>query len=394
MSDLTTDLASQLRPAAAGLPESGIIHVMNHGWEKPEIIPLWAGEGDLPTPQFICDAANKSMLAGETFYTYQSGLPELRSALADYHSRLYNQSFKSDRFFITGSGMQAIQLAVQAIAGDGDEIVVPTPAWPNISAAVDVIGATPVQVPMAMRANKGWSLDLDQSFDKIGPRTKAIFINSPGNPTGWTATKEELTAILEVARAKGLWVIADEVYGRFCYTQPLAPSFLDVAERDDRILYVNTFSKNWAMTGWRVGWLQAPAELGQEIENLIQYSTSGVAAFMQRAAIVAVNEGEPFVAKQIARARAGRKIVCEALAPLDRVKFAWPDGAFYLLLAIDGYDESMPLALKLVDEANIGLAPGSAFGLGGEPYLRLCFGRSPDSLIEVMNRLTAWLAKN
>ena len=393
MSDLKPDLASQLRPAAAGLPESGIIHVMNHGWEKPEIIPLWAGEGDLPTPQFICDAANKSMLAGETFYTYQSGLPELRSALAHYHSQLYKQSFSADRFFITGSGMQAIQLAVQAVAGDGDEVIVPTPAWPNISAAVDVMGAVPIQVPMTMRANKGWSLDLDLLFAKIGPKTKAIFINSPGNPTGWMATKEELNAILEVARARGLWIVSDEVYGRFCYSRPLAPSFLDVAERDDRILYVNTFSKNWAMTGWRIGWLQAPAELGQEIENLIQYSTSGVAAFMQRAAIVALQDGEPFVAKQIARARAGRQVVCEALTSMERVRFAWPDGAFYLLMAIDGFDDSMPLALQLVDEAKIGLAPGSAFGLGGEPYLRLCFGRSQDSLVEVMSRLGNWLAK-
>jgi len=219
-----------------------------------------------------------------------------------------------------------------------------------------------------------------------------IFINSPANPTGWMATEAELREILRFARERGIWIIADEVYARFVYGEaPRAPSFYDLIEEDDRVIFVNTFSKNWAMTGWRIGWLSAPAVLGGVIENLIQYSTSGVAAFMQRGAIAALEEGEDFLRTQVARAAAGRKIVCESLARSNRVRFAWPDGAFYLFFTIDGAGDTGKLGLTLVDEANIGIAPGTAFGPGGEAFMRLCFARKAEDLSKAMRRLGAWL---
>ena len=252
---------------------------------------MWAGEGDLPTPDFIYEAAIRSLRDGETFYTAQRGIPELRAALARYHERTYGRSFADERFFVTGGGMQAIQIAARMVAGHGDEVLVPTPAWPNITAAIAINGATPVEVPLSF-GNAGWTLDLDRLFAAATERTKGIFINSPSNPTGWTATRDELRAILDFARARGLFIIADEVYHRFYYAGARSPSFHDVAEPEDRILYVNTFSKNWAMTGWRIGWLSTSPALGQTIENLVQYSTSGVATFMQRAATVALDEGD------------------------------------------------------------------------------------------------------
>lgn len=390
---LTSPYHDLLRPQAANLPESGIVKVLNYGFNREGLIPLWAGEGDLPTPDFISDAAHRSMRAGETFYTYQRGLPQLRQALADYHARLYKKPFSSERFFITGSGMQAIQIAVQALAGEGDEVVVPTPAWPNIAAALEIIGAKPVLIPQDFSDN-GWQMDLQRLFDACSDKTKAIFINSPQNPTGWTATQDELQTILNFAREKNIWILSDEVYARFYYPSTLAPSFYNITEPDDKIIMLNTFSKNWAMTGWRIGWLNVPIELGQVMENLIQFNTSGVAAFMQRGAIAALNDGEDFIHEQVERARQGRDIVARALQNQPKVRFSPPEGAFYQLFAIEGYEDSMALAHKLVDEANIGLAPGTAFGPGGEAFLRLCFARSGESLTEAMDRLTSWLDKH
>jgi aspartate/methionine/tyrosine aminotransferase len=390
MTSATGTLISALRPTARTLPESGIVRVFNHGRSKPGLIPLWAGEGDLPTPQFICEAAAKSMAAGETFYTHNRGIPELRTSLARYFSRIYDQPFSMEEFFVTGGGMQAVQIAVQATCGDGDEVLVPAPAWPNFEGALAINGAKVVAVPMTLERD-GWTLPLDKLFGAVTARTRAIVINSPSNPTGWTASRDELRAILEFARAKGLWIIADEIYGRFYFHGPLAPSFLELRRPDDRLIFVNTFSKNWAMTGWRIGWLQAPPELGQIIESLVQYNTSGVATFMQRGAIAAIEDGEPFVAQQLARAKAGREIVSKALGAFNSVRSVPPAGAFYSFFAIDGMKDSMQAALRLVDEANVGLAPGIAFGPAAEGYFRVCFLRSAAPLEEAMQRLSLWL---
>ena len=392
MSHATSDFISALRPTARTLPESGISKVFNYGRYKEGLIPLWAGEGDLPTPKFICDVAAKSMAAGETFYTAQRGIPELRNSLARYFTRLYGQAFEADEFFVTGGGMQAVQIAVQATCGPGDEVIVPSPAWPNFEGALSIQGAKVVALPMTLELD-GWSLPMDKLFAAVNPKTRAIVINSPANPTGWTASRDELKAILEFARARGLWIIADEIYGRFYFTGPLAPSFFEFRRPDDRIIFVNTFSKNWAMTGWRIGWMQAPPALGDTIESLIQYNTSGVATFMQRGAIAAIEDGEPFIAQQLAGAARGREIVSKALGAFNSVRSVPPAGAFYSFFAIDGMHDSMAAALQLIDETGVGLAPGIAFGPAAEGYFRVCFLRSAPALEEAMQRLTGWLQK-
>lgn len=385
-------LLAALRPEARESPDSGIYAVIRHGLGREGLVRLWVGEGDLPTPRFIADAAADSLRAGETFYTQQRGVPELRQALARYHERHYGRAFPPERFFVTGSGMMAVQIAVRLVAGAGDEVVVPTPTWPNIAAAIGIGGAVTVPVPQTF-APGGWRLDLDRLFAAVGPRTKALFINTPANPTAWVATDGEISAIVAFAEKRGLWIIADEVYHRFFYAGRRAPSFYDHVDGDARVLFVNTFSKNWAMTGWRVGWLSAPPVLGDVIENLTQYSTTGVAVFMQRAAMTALDEGEGFVAEQVARARAGRDLVVSALQASGRARLAVPDGAFYLMFGIDGEDDAEALALRLVDEAGVGLAPGPAFGPGGEGFLRLCYAKNLSGLEQAMERLTGWLAR-
>ncbi|MCJ8142815.1 pyridoxal phosphate-dependent aminotransferase [Ancylobacter sp. A5.8] len=389
-------LLDHVRPQALAVPGSGIVEVMNYGRERPGMIPLWAGEGDLPTPSFIAEAATRSLAAGETFYTWQRGIPELRAAIARYMAGLYGIPNDPERFFVTGSGMQAIQICIAATLSAGDEILIPSPSWPNAAAAAQVMGANPVFVPFAFDEAAGFSLDLGRLEDAVTPRTRAIFINSPANPTGFVAPLDTLRGVLDIARRHGLWIIADEIYGRFYYEAGeggVAPSFHEVMEPEDRILFVQTFSKNWAMTGWRLGWIEAHPSLGNVIANLIQYSTSGVAPFMQRAGIAAIERGESFVAHQIERARRGRDIVADGLLATGRVTLARPPGAFYLFFGVHGQRDMRALALTLVDEANIGLAPGTAFGPGGENYIRLCFARGEAQLVEATNRLAAWLTR-
>ena len=388
----SASLLADLRPEARNAPESGIVEVMNRGRLKPGLIPLWVGEGDLPTPEFIARAAVKSLSEGETFYTWQRGIPELRQAIARYHERLYGRPFSFENFFVTGSGMQSVQIAVRMLAGPGDEIVIPTPAWPNFVAAIGVNGATPVCVPMDLDQGV-FRLDLDKLAAAVTPRTRALVINSPANPTGWTATREELAAILALARKHGIWIVADEIYARFVYDgSARAASFHDVMEPDDRVMFLQTFSKNWAMTGWRLGWIEAPAAFGQVIENLIQYSTSGSPVFIQRAAIAALDEGDAFVDEQVARAAEGRRIVAEGLKATNRVSLQAPVGAFYQFFSVDGWEDSKALALDLVDRAGVGLAPGTAFGPGGEKGLRLCFARKASDLEEAVARIQKALA--
>jgi len=388
------DWLGAIKPQIRDVAESGIVDVYNYGRLRQGLIPLWVGEGDLPTPGFIAEAAKLSLDGGETFYTLQRGIPELRAAIAHYMTQVYGAApgggaFDAERFSVTVGGMQALEIAVRMIAGPGDAVIVPSPAWPNFVGAIAVAGASPIEVPL--QAGARWSLDPDRLAAAITPATRAIVINTPANPTGFIATREELTATLDLARRHGLWIIADEIYGRLTFQGGRAPSFHDVMEADDRIVFLQTFSKNWAMTGWRIGWLEAPPALGPVIENLIQYSSSGIPVFTQRGAVAALEAGEAFITQQIARMRQCRDILCDGLVATGRVRFARPEGAFYVFCAIDGEADSRALARRLVDEAGIGPAPGSAFGVGGEGYLRLCFARTPADVAEATRRLVRWL---
>ncbi len=379
-----------LRPEAEQAPTSGIVDVFSYGRLKSGIIPLWVGEGDQPTPSFICEAAAQSLAKGETFYTYQRGIPELRQAIAGYHEQVYGKAFDPERFFVTSGGMPAMQIAFRMLAGNGDEVLVPTPAWPNFAGAITIAGARPVAVPMTIDG-KGWHLDFERLEKAITPRTRVLVINSPSNPTGWVASQADLRAALDLARSHGLWIVADEIYGRFIHDPALAvegraPSFRDVMAPDDRILFIQTFSKNWAMTGWRLGWLEAPPALGPVIENLVQYQTSGTPVFVQRAGVAAIEQGEGFLAEQIAKARYGREVVGR-LAETGLVELPLPSGAFYAFLKIRGATNSKEIAFRLIDEANVGLAPGSAFGEAGEGFLRLCYLRRQEDVEEAVRRI-------
>ncbi|QRM54145.1 pyridoxal phosphate-dependent aminotransferase [Sinorhizobium sp. BG8] len=385
------NIAASLSPRSLEAPESGIVELVNYARGRDNLIPLWVGEGDLPTPAFISEAATSALAAGETFYTWQRGTPELRRALSDYYRRQFGKSLSAEHFYVVGSGMQAIKLTIEALTSPGDDMVLLTPAWPNFAAAAELSGVRPISVPLEFRDGR-WQLDLERLEAAITPRTKALFVNTPSNPTGWTATHDDLRALLSLARKHGLWIMADEIYALYHYGGGRAPSFLDIMEEGDRVVFVNSFSKNWSMTGWRVGWIVAPPQMGQVLENLVQYSTSGVAQFMQKGAVAALDHGDDFVRENIAKATKSRDLLCDALIATNRVETLKPDGAIYAFLKIDGVKDSRVAALDIVDKTGVGLAPGTAFGPGGSLFMRACFLRDTAQVAEAADRLSRYIA--
>jgi aspartate aminotransferase len=381
----------RVRDAIRDLSVSRIAQVSALGMGDPAVIPLWYGEGDLPTPEFIGAAASEALRAGHTFYTYKAGLPELRATIADYLSGLYGRAINAERVAVSSSGMTALMLVAQALIDAGDNLVIVAPVWPNIAAAVSIMGGEPRLVSLDPLPQGGWRLDPERVFAACDSRTRGIFVNSPSNPTGWVVSAEEIATLLAFARRRGLWLIADEVYARIVYGNRAAPSFLAQADPEDRLIAVNSFSKNWAMTGWRLGWMTMPPDLLPTMEKLIEFNTSGSPTFLQPAGIVAVRDGEPFIASFVARCRAARDVAIDALRTCHRVEVGRPEGAFYAFFRVAGVEDSLAFAKELLHRTKVGLAPGSAFGPMSEGYLRLCFARDPAQVAEAVERLRPML---
>lgn len=360
------------RPAVRALQPSLIRKLANAAMGRPDVIPLWFGEPDKPTPEFIRQAAKDAIDEGQTFYQPNLGIVALRAALADYSNGLYGTGFTAENIAVTPSGMTALSIALQCIVADGSAVVVQSPVWPNLPAAAEILGAEIVRVSLRPRAG-AWMLDLDELFDACPPHTGALLINSPNNPTGWMLEDNEQQQIIDFCRERDIWLIADEVYNRIVYDRDCAPSFADKVTDDDKFLIVNSFSKSWAMTGWRLGWLTAPASLINTLATVSEFNFSCIFAPTQIAGITALQEGEAFVADARERYRAAREFVVSAFAELPRVNLPLPRATFYAFFAVDGVTESYRFAERLLLECGVGLAPGAAFGPQGEGYLRLCY---------------------
>ena len=381
--------ASLSRAVAHDLEETGISEVAMTVFGDPDVVPLWFGEGDLVTPDFVREAAAEGLRAGQTFYTWQRGLPDLRAALSAYTERLYGIKCGPERISVTTGGMQAILLSCQLLLDPGDNIVIVSPIWPNITSATRLVRGEPKYVALDRGKDGSWTLDVQKVFDAVDSRTRAIFVNSPGNPTGWTMTSDQQRALLDFAKKRGLWIMADEVYARLIYTRPVAPSFLEHAGPDDPLLVLNSFSKPWAMTGWRIGWLTHPASLGDQMAKLVQINTSGIPAFLQRGAIAAVEKGEDFIAQMVDRCRAGRELVFQRLSANPRITIARPEAAFYNFFSVDGVTDTMAFCKKLAKDYKVGLAPGEAFAAGGPGNIRLCFASGAERLSRGLDRIEA-----
>jgi len=380
------------RPPVRALTASKIREVADANLGDPNVMAFWAGESDEPTPDFIRQAGIASLAAGETFYSQNLGIPELRAALAAYLTRVRRPT-RPDQVALTSAGVSALMLASQLLIEAGDRVVEVVPLWPNLQEIPKILGARVVTVPLEF-SREGWRLDLERLLDALTPGTRALYLNSPNNPTGWTVTREAQRAILAHCRRHGIWIFADDAYERLYFGNDsgVAPSFLDIAGDDDRVLSANTFSKSWLMTGWRLGWLVVPASLAPDLAKLIEYNTSCAPVFVQRAGIAALEQGEPVIAHTLARLRAARHYLVKQLAGIPRVEIAPPAGAMYAFMRIAGMRDSLDFCKRLVREHRLGLAPGAAFGPEGEGYVRWCFAASEERLAEGVARLRKALA--
>jgi aspartate aminotransferase len=378
---------AQINKSVAKLPESQIRQIMELGRNIEGVIPFWFGEGDEPTPEFIKQAAVQALHDDKTFYVPNNGVPELRQAIAEYMSALYGRQLGEDRITVSTSGMHGIMLAYQTILDPGDKVVIIGPIWPNAVHAAEVLGAR-TEIVALREVNGEWKIDLEALFAALGNGAKALFINSPNNPTGWMAERGDLEAIFAFCRQHGIWMVSDDVYARLVYDgRTLAPSVVELAEPDDRVIIINSFSKSWNMTGWRLGWLTAPPDLLLSLAKLTEYNIAGPATFVQHAGIVALREGEAHVARSRAAFEERRDLVYRRLSALNRIGMVKPKGAFYAFFSVEGETDSLALTKRLLHDAGVGLAPGTAFGDVGEGYLRLCFAASSALLNEAIDRL-------
>ncbi len=386
-----------MRRIVQDLQESRIREVANAGMGRSDVLPFWFGESDDVTPDFIRRAAIESLERGETFYSHNLGLPELREAIAAYVSARH-PAVDPNRLAVTSGGVQALMLAVQCLVDAGDEVVAVTPVWPNLVAQPEIMGAR-VRCVSLKPVNGAWVLDMDALLEAVTASTRLLIVNSPNNPTGWTLSRDEQVRIAAHCRKTGTWILADEVYERLYYEasdNACAPSFLDVCSPQDRLIVVNSFSKSFLMTGWRLGWLVLPVELTPQIGKLIEFNTSCAPVFAQRAAIVALARTQEVTPDIVAHMRLCRDTLTPLLHAVPGVDLAAAPGGMYAFFRLAGAADSLVTAKRLVLEAGLGLAPGVAFGAtDADPagcWLRWCFAsRDPQRLVLGVDRLRGWL---
>jgi aspartate/methionine/tyrosine aminotransferase len=374
------------------IPASGIVEIGLLARATPGTEFVCFGESDQPSPAAAHAALTEALAAGATTYPDSRGIPPLRAAIAEYLTALHARPTDESRVVVTASGMAAVTIALAATVRAGQRVVLHAPSWPNMGNAARMRGAEVVELPLDARADGRFALDLDR-LDAVLGGARAFLLNSPNNPTGWTATEDELRAILAICRRHGTWLISDEVYSRLIYdpARAAAPSLLDVADPDDRVIVCNSFSKAWVMTGWRLGWVVVPEGVRDAVGELVEATHSGVAPYTQRAGVAALADVR-FVDDFRAFCAQGRALAADALAGLNGVRFAPPDGAFYGFIGVEGLTDGAALARRLVTEHKVAVAPGAAFGAGGEGFLRICFALSPERLARAMGRLREGLA--
>ena len=382
-----------LRHEFETLEQNGITGVALPRISDPAVIPLWFGEGDAVTPDFIREAAKRALDDGLTFYDHPAGRADLRAAIKTYLDRLYGIDLATSRITVPGSTMLGIFMAARMTLGAGDHGIIVCPAWPNIDRSFQMTGGAFDFVRQRLGPG-GWGLDLEDLFAAVRPATKAVFVNSPSNPTGWVMSSEEQVRLLDFCRERRIVIIADEVYHRNVFDGEVAPSFLSIAAPDDPVIVINGFSKAFAMTGWRLGWMVVPAGYEEQMDAYSECCNTGAPNFIQSAGIAALAEGDSFVREMREHYRAGRRSVMEILAPHPRIELSEPAGAFYAFPRVRGLRESLDFAQGLLAEEDVGVAPGFTFGPGNEDHFRLCFAKSHERLETALHRIVRYLDRH
>jgi len=388
-------MSATLAASALRVPHSRIRELAEIAMGMDGVLKLYFGESNLPTPEYIKRAAQKAMADGFTFYTENAGLPSLRKALARYYQELQGVELDpAGEIVITASGVQALNVAIRCLIDPGDEAIVLTPAWPNGASNVIMANGAVIEIAHPLVGDR-YQIDFAALEAAVTPRTRMLLYTSPSNPLGWVATVEEQQRLLDFARRHNLWLVADEVYERLNYTgaKPTtpAPTILKLATRDDAVIVVQSFSKMYCMTGWRLGWLVARRDLCARATQLNEFIVSHAPSFAQRAAETALLWGENALCEMLVRLRENRDLCLAMMAKMPRVTVPKPDGAFYLFPKIAGMTDSFDFCKRLLLDTNVGLAPGVAFGAGGEGSVRICYAAEKQIVQEAMARLAMFL---
>ena len=393
---MNTPSNALVRQTVLDLEESRIREVANAGMGRPDVLPFWFGESDEVTPEVVRRAAIDSLQAGETFYAHNLGLPALRESVAGYMSGLHGDIAK-ERIAITSGGVNALMLAFQALVDAGDEVVAVTPVWPNLTAQPQIMGARLKTLSLQPQGGD-WVLDMEALKAAVTPATRLLVLNAPNNPTGWTLSTQEQQAVLDHCRQTGTWILADEVYDRLYYEptpKACAPSFLDIATADDRLVVVHSFSKSFLMTGWRLGWLVMPTAMTAPVGKLIEFNTSCAPVFVQRAGMAALQHTADITPRVVAHLKSCRDTLVPLLQKLPGVQLAPAKGGMYAFFRLSGHPDGVLTAKRLVAEAGLGLAPGEAFAPEAAGWLRWCFAsKDLGRLAQGVQRLGAWLDRN
>ena len=394
---MTSGLQTKAAVAASALrvPHSRIRELAEIAMSMDGVLRLYFGESNLPTPEYIKRAAQKAMADGFTFYTENAGLPSLRKALGRYYRELHSvQLDAAAEIVVTASGVQALNLGIRCVLDPGDEALVLTPAWPNGSSNIALANAIPIEIPQPLLGDR-YQIDFNALEASVTPRTRMLLYTSPSNPLGWVATLDDQKRLLDFARRHGLWLMADEVYERLNYTGEQvttpAPSILKLADRDDAVIVVQSFSKTYCMTGWRLGWLVTRRDLAARATQINEFVVSHAPSVAQRAAETALLWGEDILRDMLVRLRENRDFCLDALQKLPGVTVPKPDGAFYLFPKIASATDSFDFCRRLLLETKVGLAPGVAFGAGGEGSVRICYAAERSILEDAMTRIASFL---
>ncbi len=395
---LSTVTSPTFAGSVARVQHSRIRELAELAMGMPDVLRLYFGESNLPTPDYLKQAADKAIRDGYTYYTENAGLPSLRRALAGYYQRQQAVDLDPDReIVITASGVQAIALSIRAVLDPGDEAIVLTPAWPNASAIIGLANARAIEIAQPLDGSS-YTIDFDAVEAAISPRTRLLVYTSPSNPLGWVATRAQQARLLDISRKHGLWLMADEVYDRLYYAgsrlgEPV-PSILQLVNREDAVLVIHSFSKSYCMTGWRLGWMITRHDLARKCAQLNEFMVSCAAGFVQKAAESALSDGEPELLRMLERLRDNRDFCASRLRQMPGVALPDPDGAFYLFPRLEGLRDSFAFCKRLLEETRVGIAPGVAFGNGGEGSVRICYASDLSVLEPAMERIGNFLAQS
>ncbi|MBX2838890.1 MAG: pyridoxal phosphate-dependent aminotransferase [Gammaproteobacteria bacterium] len=375
---------------AASLIPSDIRSVAEMGMQMDDVVALWFGESAWPSPEIAVEAAQAALGSNDHFYQPNSGKPQLREAIAHYYQKIYQLDVSVPQISVTGSGMQGVMLTAQAIVNPGDSVVVLQPSWPNLGEAFRLMGAAVVPFSL-IEKERQWYLPLDELLAQLTHHTRAVVVNSPNNPTGWTMDANEQQILLDHCRDRGIWIISDDVYSRLYPHSDFAPTFLSLTEPEDKLISINSFSKAFSMTGWRLGWIVAPASLEPTYAMLNEFNIAGPAAFIQTAGARVLQHGESAVSVLKHRLAHALELTQSFLAETPGVTMIQPTGAFYAMLRIHEMENSVDTAKDLLLQNRVGMAPGAAFGQSADAYLRMCYAQPDHVLIEALNRFKSYL---